>query len=109
MHCAIWYHFYSLKNVINTHGGVLISVKLTLLHGCFSRFLNCPNGTKSLNASHICNLRASYSFILYTPFNTGIEPPVFGKRLIGMKSLLTLIVFRTVYIENCVLIDSRYI
>ena len=24
-----------------------------LLHGCFSRFLNCSNGTKSRNASHI--------------------------------------------------------
>ena len=28
-------------------------LKLTLLHGCFSRFLNCTIGTKSLNASHI--------------------------------------------------------
>ena len=26
--------------------------KLTLLHGCFSRFLNCTNGTKSRNAPH---------------------------------------------------------
>ena len=28
MHCAIWYHFYNLKNVKNTHEGVLILVKL---------------------------------------------------------------------------------
>ena len=28
MHCSIWYHLYSLKNVKNTHGGVLILVKL---------------------------------------------------------------------------------
>ena len=28
-------------------------LKLTLLHGCFSRFLNCTNGTKSRNASHL--------------------------------------------------------
>ena len=27
--------------------------KLTLLRGCFSRFLNCTNGTKSRNAPHI--------------------------------------------------------
>ena len=27
-------------------------LKLTLLHRCFSRFLNCPNGTKSRNAPH---------------------------------------------------------
>ena len=28
-------------------------LKVTLLHRCFSRFLNCTNGTKSRNASHI--------------------------------------------------------
>ena len=55
--CAIWYHLYNLKNVKNTHGGVLLLVKpatllkVTLLHGCFLRFLNCTNGTKSRNAS----------------------------------------------------------
>ena len=26
--CAIWHHLYNLKNVKNTHGGVLILVKL---------------------------------------------------------------------------------
>ena len=57
--CAIWYHLYNFKNVKNTHGGVLILVKLqallrlTLLHGCFSRFLNCTNGTKLCNASQL--------------------------------------------------------
>ena len=28
MLCAIWYHLYNLKNVKNTHEGVLLSVKL---------------------------------------------------------------------------------
>ena len=28
-------------------------LKVTLLHGCFSRFLNCTNSTKSFNAPHI--------------------------------------------------------
>ena len=52
--------FVQFKNVKNIHGEVLVSVKLqafsnftikvTLLHGCFSRFLNCKNGTKSSNA-----------------------------------------------------------
>ena len=28
MRCAIWYHLYNLKNVKNTHGGVLLLVKL---------------------------------------------------------------------------------
>ena len=34
-------------------------LKVTLLHGCFSCFLNCANGTKSCNASHVgqsCNM-----------------------------------------------------
>ena len=28
-------------------------LKVTLLHGCFSRFLNCINGTKSCKTSHM--------------------------------------------------------
>ena len=30
MRCAIWYHLYNLKNVKNTHGGVLILVKFKI-------------------------------------------------------------------------------
>ena len=56
---------YNLKNVKNTHGGVLPLVKsesrkpatllkVTLLNGCFSRFLNCTNGTKVRKTSHLC-------------------------------------------------------
>ena len=41
MFCAIRYHLYNLKNMKNTHGGVLFLV--TLLHGYFSSFLNCIN------------------------------------------------------------------
>ena len=55
--CTIWYHLYNLKNKKNIHGGLLILpatlLKLTFLHGCFSRFLNPTNGTKSRNASRI--------------------------------------------------------
>ena len=28
MFSAIWYHFYNLKNVKNTHGGMLLLVKM---------------------------------------------------------------------------------
>ena len=58
MLCAIWYNMYNLKNVKNTHGGVLLLVKpatllkVTLLRGCFSRFLNCTNDNKLCKASH---------------------------------------------------------
>ena len=81
--CVIWCHLYNFKNVKNTHRRVLLLVKLqahyllspppwnhqnfrgievnelvtslkvTFLHGCFSCFLNCTNGTKSLKASQI--------------------------------------------------------
>ena len=61
MRCKFWYHLYNLKNVKNTYGGVSILVKLqaeacsfTKINTppwCFSRFLNCTNGTKSRNAS----------------------------------------------------------
>ena len=47
MFCAIRYHLYNLKNMKNTHGGVLFLV--TLLHGYFSSFLNCINCTKLQN------------------------------------------------------------
>ena len=78
MRCAIWYHLHNLKNVKNAHGGVLILVKLqvlacdftlklTLLHGCFSRFLNFTNGTKSCNARHMHQSRSNtlYSSIFF--------------------------------------------
>ena len=61
MLCTIKYHLHNLKIVKNTHGGMLLLVKVqseTLLKGprlndCFSRFLNCINGTKSSKASHL--------------------------------------------------------
>ena len=28
MRCAIWYHLYNFKNLKNTHGGVLLLVKI---------------------------------------------------------------------------------
>ena len=56
--CAILCHLYKFENMQNTHGGAILLVKLyrlkpatllkvTLLHGFFSRFLNCINGTNT--------------------------------------------------------------
>ena len=42
-----------LANVESCAAQPATLLKLTLLHGCFSRFLNCTNGTKSRNASHV--------------------------------------------------------
>ena len=61
MRCAIWYNLYKFKKrekhqwrsvtltkVAGEKPATLL--KLTLLHGCFSHFLNSTNGTKSRNA-----------------------------------------------------------
>ena len=46
MRCAMWYHLYNLKNVKNTHAGVLLLVKpatllkVTLFQGCFDKNIN---------------------------------------------------------------------
>ena len=69
MVCAIWCHLYNLKNVKNIYGGVVFLIKLqalasllkvTLPHGCFSRFLNCTNVTKSCKLSHFYHLRTHF-------------------------------------------------
>ena len=41
-------------------------LKVTLLHVCFSSFLNCTNGTKSRNVSDICQLEDELSSIKFT-------------------------------------------
>ena len=56
MFCVARIGLYNLENVKNTHGELLLLVelqaklaallKVTLLHGCFSRFLNCTNATE---------------------------------------------------------------
>ena len=43
--------FYNLKTE-----KPVTSLEVALLHGCFSRFLNCTNDTKSRNASHIVQI-----------------------------------------------------
>ena len=42
MRCTIWYHLYNLKNVKNTHRGVLILVKLQ------ANFWQATNVTSSI-------------------------------------------------------------
>ena len=41
MLCTIWYHLYNLKNVKNTHAGVLLLVKLQA-ETCISTRSNTP-------------------------------------------------------------------
>ena len=57
MRCAIWYHLYNIKNLKNTHGGVLLLGNFTKSNTppwVFFTFLNCTNGTKS------CTFRSTF-------------------------------------------------
>ena len=46
--------FSSQENIwLDVTGSPHFRIKVTLLHGCFSRFLNCKDGTKSRKGSHI--------------------------------------------------------
>ena len=57
MLCTIWYHLCNLKkrkkHSWRSDTSACNFLKVSLLHECFSRFLNCVNGTKSRKASHI--------------------------------------------------------
>ena len=74
MCCAIWCHLYNSKTKKNTHRALLFLVKLqlyqkkTLLHGWFSLFKNCTDGTKVRKASRIVPSRRCWAQnILSTP------------------------------------------
>ena len=45
--------FGTICTILKTWKHPATLLKLTHFHGCFSRFLNCTNGTKSRNASHM--------------------------------------------------------
>ena len=87
MLCAIWYHFYNLKNVKNTHGGVIIKLKakdcnllkLSILHECFSHSSNCTNGTKLRKASHVAERNLYWSDLLENPCASNIWSCANGK------------------------------
>ena len=54
MRCAIWCHLYNLKTgKIQMEEWPATLLKVTLLHGCFSRFWNCSNGTKLRKGTHL--------------------------------------------------------
>ena len=90
MRLSIWYHLNNLKNVKNTHGRLLFLVNLqawvffmflTLFHWCFLCLLNCPNGTKSRNASHLVKMEwysnTEHTISSSTHFVRGCHPKVF--------------------------------
>ena len=86
---AIRYHLYNSKIVKNTYGGVLLLakfrlLKVTLLQGYFLHFLNCTNGTKSRNTSHIFFWVPFY--ILRTYFaNNPLRSVMCWKKRVGLR------------------------
>ena len=48
-------------------------LKVTLLHGCFSRFQNCTNCTKSSKASHMFSVTLSHASNKWKSFNHEIS------------------------------------
>ena len=63
----------------NTHGEVTL-LKVTLLHRCFSFFLNCKNSAKSRKASQINHMNRDYKLKFYVKlinFNLTHFIPIF--------------------------------
>ena len=56
MRCAIWYHLCNLNNVKNTHGGVLILVKVAGRISNSERLLKERYGTKRMGENCKKNL-----------------------------------------------------
>ena len=55
---------FAFRNQISLQPAILL--KLTLLHGCFSRFLNCTNGTKLRNTPHMIKLIHCWYFYIFS-------------------------------------------
>ena len=69
MRWTIWHHLRNLKNVKNTHGGVLLLVKLQLTKSntppwMFFTFFICANDTKSGKASHLISMEKFFESTL---------------------------------------------
>ena len=70
----------ALRDLYNLYKLILATLlKVTLFHGCFSRFLNCTNATKSRKASHII------------PESVDIEINKLKKNLIEIDGINTLL------------------
>ena len=76
--------FVQFKNMKNTHGRVLTLLKVTLLHGCFSRFVNCTNCTKSRNVSHMLLSTIIFSYYYVTLILTKFL--MFGQKILSFRT-----------------------
>ena len=74
---------------------LLLLVKVTLVHGCFSRFLNCTNGTKSRKASQL-DYDSKASLMNWQKYN-------FANAIHKGKILLLLVTI----VSNTIIVASR--
>ena len=74
---AVFRNFHILENVKKIHRGGLLLIKMkasaillkvTLLYGCFSCFLNCTNDTKSRKVSHCIKIENTS----FNPFHANV-------------------------------------
>ena len=72
MLCTIWYHLYNLKTVNNTHGGVLLFVKLQALACNFP--YECQITMLKVIISTFVNQKQQNN-LLWPLYKTAIQPP----------------------------------
>ena len=85
MRCSIWYHLYNLKNVINTHGGVLILVKLQLYIKLLFCFREVPGITELLNPLHPAVVAERNARALNPPEQRRLNRPKQGQTLFNVN------------------------
>ena len=76
-------------------------LKLTLLNGCFSRFLNCKNGTKSQKRSHIRN-NFEYTYIFKMQSFSPTYPLQYRYKYVLDFTRYTVICFRNFKYSFCI-------
>ena len=107
MRCAIWQHLYNLKNVKNTHGGLLILVKVA----GFSRTLRISHGRLNVsitlfNLSSINLTKWSNKFKLFVGFCRVLFVWMYlinlwGWRLKGYVSVFNEVLHRVFWTFDC--------
>ena len=70
-------HLWRSVNLSKVAGKPATLLKLTLLHGCFSCFLNCTNCTKSRNAPHFVAVKSLSKVIV--EYNSKIHQQELGQ------------------------------
>ena len=90
---VMWYDLYNFKKVLLVLLLVKLQAFLTLLHGYFSRFLNCTNGTKLRKTSHMVPWLTLASHLWRRSRRNGLHQITYERVLLVSKILFNLIQF----------------